>query len=78
MFNWVYVTGFPLLNVTVDDSGSVFVSQVSQVDTHHSLVPLQIPTVMGLWLLVSCRRSAALARSVSRRGVQPDRPGALS
>ena len=28
MYNWVYVTGFPLLNLTVDSDGGVFVSQV--------------------------------------------------
>ena len=78
MLNWVYVTGFPLLNVTVDDSGSVFVSQVSQIHIYHSLVPLQIPNMMGLRLLVSCGRSAALARFVRRRAVQPEQPGALS
>ena len=30
-YNWVYVTGFPLLNVTVDASGAVFVSQVTHL-----------------------------------------------
>lgn len=28
MHNWVYEAGYPLLNVTVDEAGGVFVSQV--------------------------------------------------